>query len=168
MTVTLANGLRFAFRPIMPQDKRALAVGLTFLGEETVHRRFLTSKTSFSRAELRYLTEVDGHGHVALVATPASDPELVVGVGRFIRDTDDLRTAEVAVVIADHLQGQGLGTALGLALADRAREEGVQHFTATMLGDNPAAHRLLERLAARVRAEPIVAGSHDLVADIAA
>ena len=35
---------------------------------ESVQRRFLTPKRSFSRAELRYLTEVDGRDHVALVA----------------------------------------------------------------------------------------------------
>ena len=33
-----------------------------------MQRRFLTPKRSFSRAELRYLTEVDGRDHVALVA----------------------------------------------------------------------------------------------------
>ena len=38
-----------------------------------VQRRFLSPKSSFSRAELRYLTEVDSRDHVALVVEyPAS------------------------------------------------------------------------------------------------
>ena len=42
--------------------------GLRQLSDESVHRRFLTPKRGFSRTELRYLTEVDGRDHVALVA----------------------------------------------------------------------------------------------------
>ncbi len=42
--------------------------GLRHLSKESVQRRFLTPKSSFSRSELRYLTEVDGRDHVALVA----------------------------------------------------------------------------------------------------
>ena len=35
---------------------------------ETIHRRFLGAKPRFSARELRYLTEVDGVDHIALVA----------------------------------------------------------------------------------------------------
>ena len=62
-------------RPIRAEDKRMLADGLRRLSPESVQRRFLTPKRSFSRAELRYLTEVDGRDHVALVALDPTDPE---------------------------------------------------------------------------------------------
>ena len=45
-----------------------LEQGLHNLSETSVQRRFLSPKPRFSRAELRYLTEVDGRNHVALVA----------------------------------------------------------------------------------------------------
>ena len=61
-------------RPIRADDKRMLTDGLRRLSDESVHRRFLMPKPSFSRAELRYLTEVDGRDHVALVAESPSAP----------------------------------------------------------------------------------------------
>jgi RimJ/RimL family protein N-acetyltransferase len=44
----------------------------------------------------------------------------------------------------------GLGTLLGVSVADAARERGIHRFTATLLGDNLAAHRLLERISERL------------------
>ena len=59
-------------------------------------------------------------------------------------------TAEVAIVIGDPYQGQGLGRELGRRLADEARERGIARFTATLLGDNVAAHRLFHSISDRL------------------
>jgi RimJ/RimL family protein N-acetyltransferase len=133
-------------RAIHPRDKAALADGLLRLSRDSVYQRFLTSKYRFSQAELRYLTEVDFTDHYALVATPPGAPDLVLAAGRWVRDAERRDSAEVAVVVADHLQGRGVGTRLGEALAAAARARGVTRFTATMLPDNVAAHRLLSRI----------------------
>jgi hypothetical protein len=47
-------------RPIAPEDKPLLVAGLQKLSARTVYRRFMSPKTRFTDAELRYLTEVDG------------------------------------------------------------------------------------------------------------
>jgi GNAT superfamily N-acetyltransferase len=60
-----------------------------------------------------------------------------------VRDPERPDEAEIALVVGDALQGQGLGTALGRALAALARERGIARFTATMLADNEPARRLL-------------------------
>ena len=142
----LPSGTPVVLRPIRPQDKAALADGLARLSPETVYRRFLAPKPRLSAAELRYLTEVDGVDHVALVAELAvgHDPRPVVAVGRWVRVAGRPQDAEVAVVVGDPLQGQGLGTALARALADLARERGITRFTATMLAGNEPARRMLE------------------------
>ncbi len=134
-------------RPIRPEDKALLNWGLSRLSEATVQRRFLSPKPRFTDAELRYLTEVDGHDHVALVAID-EDGDLV-GVGRFVR-LEDPTEAEIAIVVADPLQGQGLGTRLGYALVEEAIRHGVERFTATMQGDNRPAHRLMAKLTSRL------------------
>ena len=134
-------------RPIRPEDKALLNWGLSRLSEATVQRRFLSPKPRFTDAELRYLTEVDGHDHVALVAID-EDGDLV-GVGRFVR-LEDPTEAEIAIVVADPLQGRGLGTRLGYALVEEAIRHGVDRFTATMQGDNRPAHRLMAKLTARL------------------
>ncbi len=141
----LPSGTPVVLRPIRPQDKAALAAGLARLSPESVYRRFLQPKPRLSAAELRYLTEVDGVDHVALVAELAGGPlpRPVVAVGRWIRDAQRHDEAEIAVVVGDALQGQGLGTALARALADAARERGIARLTATMLADNEPARRML-------------------------
>jgi RimJ/RimL family protein N-acetyltransferase len=156
-----------AFRHIQPDDKGRLAAGLARLSPETRHRRFLVPKPRFSSAELRYLTEIDGFDHVAIVAVLDDDPEAIVGVARFVRLAEDPATAEAAIVVGDAWQGQGLGRELGLRLADEARERGVRRFTATLLGDNLAAHRLFRSISARLHAR-VGGGVEELVAELAA
>ena len=155
------------FRHIRPDDKGRLAVGLQRLSPETRHKRFLMPKPRFSSSELRYLTEIDGFDHVAIVAVSATDPEVFYGVARFVRLREEPTTAEAAIVVADPLQGKGLGRELGRRLADEARERGVQRFTASMLGDNEAAHRLFRSISARLT-EHTESGLREIVAELAA
>jgi RimJ/RimL family protein N-acetyltransferase len=134
-------------RPIRPEDKALLKWGLAHLSAGTIQRRFLSPKPRFTEAELRYLTEVDGHDHVALVAIDGDGG--LAGVGRFVRLEDPIE-AEIAVVVADPLQGQGLGTRIGYELVEEAVRHGIARFTATIQGDNRPAHRLLAKLTARL------------------
>ena len=99
-------------------------------------------KGPLSETELRYLTEVDFTDHVAYVAVRPEAPGVLVGVARWVRLRDDPEVAEIAFVVADDLQRQGLGTILAETLAAAARERGVRRFVATMLPDNLGAHRL--------------------------
>jgi RimJ/RimL family protein N-acetyltransferase len=155
------------FRHIRPDDKGRLAAGLERMSPETRRRRFLMPKPRFSSSELRYLTEIDGFDHVAIVAVSAEDPDVFYGVARFVRWQDDPEAAEAAIVVADPLQGKGLGRELGRRLADEARERGIKRFTATLLGDNVAAHRLFASISDRLHAR-YDSGLEELVAELAA
>ena len=155
------------FRHIRPDDKGRLAAGLARLSPETQHKRFLVPKPRFSSSELRYLTEIDGFDHVAIVAVSATDPEVFYAVARFVRLREDPETAEAAIVVGDALQGQGLGRELGRRLADVARERGVKRFTASMLGDNAAAQALFRSISARLT-ERTAGGLREVVAELAA
>lgn len=145
--VRLDNGLLVEIRPIRPDDKELLAAGMRHLSERSVYQRFLSVKQQLSPQELSYLTEVDFRDHVAFVAVRPEEPDVVVGVGRWVRLADDPEVAEIAFVVADDLQRLGLGTAIGEVLAQAARERGVRRFVATMLPDNLAAHRLFAQVA---------------------
>jgi acetyltransferase len=146
LTATLKDGTRLAIRPIRPSDKDDLQRALRRLSDSSIYRRFLAPKPSFTSTELRYLTEVDGVNHHALVATPPERPDLIVAVGRWVRLQDRPGTAEAAIVVGDHLQGLGLGKQLGRLLAESAARSGIERFTATMLGSNVAAWRLLRSM----------------------
>ncbi len=159
----LANGRQVLIRPIAPDDGWRLQEGLKRLSLETVRRRFLSAKPSFTTAELRYLTEVDGVNHIALVAMLDGD---LVAVARAVRTGDD--TAEWAIVVADHLQGLGLGTFLMQALADAARAVGIHHFSALIAGENRAVARLLAHAPGRYERDVVSAGTREVVLDLAA
>ena len=162
----LGDGTRVTIRPIRPQDKAELTAGLGRLSEATVHKRFMSPKTHFSASELRYLTEVDGHSHAALVAEETSPPHRIVAVARYVCLTDQPGTADVAIVVGDAVQGQGLGTVLAAHLAEGAVREGVRRFSATMLGDNRAAHRLMEQLAGHLERRASADGQAEVVAEL--
>jgi GNAT superfamily N-acetyltransferase len=165
----LPDGAPILIRPIRADDKRFLEDGLRHLSDESVHRRFLSPKRTFSRAELRYLTEVDGRDHVALVAEYPGEPvRRVIAVGRFIRLPHDRTTAEAAITVADDWQGRGVGSLFAEKLARAARQRGITRFTATMSSDNVPAHKLMNKLTAELRSQPVGYGVSELVAELAA
>ena len=169
MLKRLPDGAPILIRPIRPDDKRLLEQGLRQLSDESVQRRFLTPKRSFSRAELRYLTEVDGRDHVALVAEYPGDPvRRLIAVARFVRLHDDHEAAEAAIVVCDDWQGRGVGSTLAEELAHTARGYGVRRFTATMAADNVPAHRLMEKLTSHLEEHHAGGGVSELVLDLAA
>ncbi len=164
----LPSGTSLLIRPIEPGDKDRLVNGLRQLSEESIRKRFLAAKPRFSSSELRYLTEVDGINHIALVAVLEDDPDQLVAVARCVRLPDRPGTAEMAIVVGDPWQGQGLGRALVHALADEAVAVGIRRFAATMLGDNEAARRLMRTFSARLAEAPISGGLREVLVDLAA
>lgn len=167
-TATLSNGLRVLIRPIRPDDKVELQRGLERLSLETVHKRFLSAKPRFTSSELRYLTEVDGIDHIALAAVEPTCPHRIVGVARAVRLPEAPDIAEWAIVVADPLQGKGLGGRLVAELARAAGAQGIRRFSAVMQEDNEAVGRLLARTAAVFERDEHHDGLREVVALLAA
>lgn len=167
MRLTLRDGTEVVVRPIRTVDKQLLARAMAMLSRESARLRFLAPKSKLSSGELRYLTEIDYIDHYALVAVMADDPRRLAAVGRWVRATDDPASAELAIVVGDSLQGQGLGTALGRALAQAARARGVHRFTALVLAENTAAPKLFERISGELHTQ-VGHGTRELVAELAA
>jgi acetyltransferase len=140
-------------RQIRPDDGPRLRTGYRALSPESQYQRFLALKPALTDSEVRYLVDVDGVNHYALVATTTSSPDWIIGVARFVRAADDPEAAEFALVIGDPYQGEGLGSELLERLADAAIERGISRFRATALADNVAVHKLVRRLAGRLAHE---------------
>jgi GNAT superfamily N-acetyltransferase len=143
--VAARDGSRIRVRQIRSSDKALLQRSFERLSEESRYRRFLSPTPELSESMLSYLTEVDHHDHVAIVALDEATGE-GVGVARYVRSGERPETAEVAVTVIDDWQGRGVGTLLLDVLAARAREEGISSFTALMLASNREMIELLERL----------------------
>jgi RimJ/RimL family protein N-acetyltransferase len=145
--VVLRDGSTVLIRPVRSTDAPLLADGFARLSPQSRWMRFLGTKTSLSAAELRYLTDVDHHDHEAIGGLSAADGR-GVGIARYVRDTNDPQSAEIAVTIVDDWQGRGLGTELLARLSDRARQAGIDRFTALVSTHNAAMAGLLRKLGA--------------------
>ena len=147
-SVTTAYGIPLAIRPLRVADRPALAAAFARLSERSRCERFLGPKPRLSSAELRYLTEIDHRRHEAIVAVDPSDGALV-GIARYATPPGVADSADMAVVVADAWQGQGIGTLLSRRLLSRAGENGIGHLTATAFAENGRARALLRRLGFR-------------------
>jgi len=167
MFIRASDGTQLYVRHVKASDKDVIATAWLQLSQQSQQRRFLAPKPVLTKGDLRYLTEIDGHNHVALIAVRLDDPSRVVAVARFVRLGEDPETAEVAVTVADAMQGKSVGKKLGVLLADEARGRGVRRFSASMLADNRPALRLMRTMSKRLDSS-IDNGVRDLVADLAA
>ena len=142
-TFTLPNGRQVLIRPIAADDGPRLGAAYERLEPQTKYRRFLAVKPRLTEGDIRYLTNTDGRNHVALAALAADDPDRIIAVARFVRLREDPAAAELAIVVGDAFQGQGLGTELLARLAGEALARRIVRLKATVLADNVPVHRLL-------------------------
>jgi GNAT superfamily N-acetyltransferase len=140
---TLADGSTIVLREVLPTDRRAIAEGFERLSPESRYRRFFTAMSRLSDSDLTYLTEVDHHDHEAVLAFDSEGGP--VGVARYVRG-ERSEEAEVAVAVVDDWQGRGAGTALLERLVQRARENGIERFVASVLEENDDALDLFRSL----------------------
>ncbi len=150
----LPSGERVEVRSIRPSDKEPLRDEFKRLSPESRYRRFFTDKAELKDETLRYLTEVDGEDHVALVAiVPSLDlkSERGVGVARFIRLEGAPDVAEAAITVVDDMQRKGIGRVLLEELTRTALAHGVRKFRGEILAENVPMRRILEEAGAEVR-----------------
>ena len=90
------------------------AVGRT--STQSLQRRFFVPKKGFSEQEMAYFLNIDFANHVALVAEIDEDGHpAIAGSGRYIVVRPG--QAEIAFMVVDAYQGQGIGTILMRHLA---------------------------------------------------
>jgi len=132
----LADGRSLCFRPIRPEDTGRLRAFHRRLSMDTRRMRFFTPMRELSQTMAEFFCNVDFDRRVAVVVCyPGEDA--IRGVGRY-EVSDDRKSAEIAFVLEDDIQGMGLGTALLRVLAQHARSSGIDQFTAIVLPENTA------------------------------
>jgi len=138
------DGRKIEIRALKPEDRTDLldAVGRT--SSQSLYRRFFGAKRHFSEKEVAFFLNVDFKSHVALVATAEEGGQVVIAAGgRYVVQSPG--TAEVAFVVTDNYQGQGLGRALLRHLAILGRDAGLTEFTAEVLPENLPMLKVFEK-----------------------
>jgi acetate---CoA ligase (ADP-forming) len=134
--VVLRDGSTVRVRAVLPDDREALELFLRELSDESRLFRFFTAIKDMSWAAQRFV-DVDYHDRHSLVAL-RGDAGKIVGHGYYALEKP--AQAEVALAVADSVQGMGLGTILLGHLAAAASAAGITTFTAEVMPEN---HRML-------------------------
>lgn len=145
--VDLLDGRRALIRPISYADKKELLAHFNRLSEDTRFFRFHYAKETITEEELDYYCTVDYDNTFALVAEmPRNGRNEIVGVGRYTR-LPGRSDAEVAFVVEDKEQRNGICTNLLRELAKMAKERGVTTFVAEIVSYNKIMLNIFRRYA---------------------
>ncbi len=108
--VRIRDGSRVFLRPIKPSDAEMWIDLYNSLSTMSKYYRFFTSKREPSQKMIKKYTNIDYINNFAIVAIIEEDEnEKMVGVARYVLDPAP-DEAELAVIVADSMQGKGLGT----------------------------------------------------------
>ena len=143
-TETLPNGLRLLIRAAEPHDDLASAIQGN-VSPKSFFYRFLRPKHHLTDKELAPLVNCDFISQVGLVGLVRQNLKMaiVAGARYWITRPDE---AEIAFIVADAYQKQGIGTAMLKHLCSIARQAGLKQLFALAIPDNEAAPRLLNKL----------------------
>jgi GNAT superfamily N-acetyltransferase len=120
----LRNGRRIEIRALRPDDRRELLAAVNRTSAQSLYRRFFAARKSFTEKEVAFFLNVDFVSHVALVAVmKENEGQAICGGGRFV--VVQPGKAELAFLVVDQYQGQGIGAALLRHLIAIARAAGM-------------------------------------------
>jgi GNAT superfamily N-acetyltransferase len=133
----LKDGRRMVIRALRPDDQADLIAAFKRTSAQSVFRRFFAARRSFSAAEIAFFTNADFENHVALVAAlHEGGRQTIVGAGRYV--VVGPGSAEVAFMVIDEYQGQGIGSALLRHVIAIAQTAGLKSLIAEVLSENAA------------------------------
>ena len=113
---------------------RAFFAGLS---EQSRYMRFMQHLSELTPRLVQQFTQIDDTREMALVALDeTSGDEAIVGIARYVAQSEKGESAEFAIVLADAWQGYGLGRALMEILIEGARRRGLRRLVGSILAVN--------------------------------
>lgn len=140
------TGLRVLLRPVKISDEPLLKEFFYSLSDKSLYMRFASARKDIPHSRLQEFVAVDFHRDMLILALLSHEArEVVIGLAQYsINDKD--HTAELALVVRDDYQGQGVGTELHSYMTYLAKRNGLLGFTAEVLEDNLSALRLIKKM----------------------
>jgi RimJ/RimL family protein N-acetyltransferase len=131
----LRDGRRIEIRALQRDDRSSLISAVEGSSDQSIYRRFFGARRHFTEQEISFFLDIDFVSHVALVAVVENDGQSqIAGGGRYI--VVQPGQAEIAFIVVDQYQGQGLGTALMKHVGILACNAGVRELIAEVLPEN--------------------------------
>jgi len=134
----------------MAADTLLLAELLRRLSDRARHLRYMSSRRFSPEViydEAARMTRGHSPDHTTLVATiRRNEYDEAVAVAELVRDRHDPTVGEIALVVRDDQQQQGIGSFLLSRLIHVAQSSGITSLTASMLAENIAMLHLISAL----------------------
>ena len=149
----LRDGRPVKIRALRPDDRVDMLAAIGRTSMQSLQRRFFVPKKGFSEREIAFFLDIDFESHVALVAQVDEEDghPVIAGGGRFI--VVQPGHAEIAFIVVDDYQGQGIGTILMRHLAVLARDAGLKELIAEVLPENSAMLKLFRKFGFKTAAK---------------
>ena len=152
---TMKNGQTVIIRPIRAEDEPLMVKFHEGLSDRSVYLRYfqrvkLRARTAHQR--LARVCFLDYDRELALLAEhqdPQTGDREVIAIGTLQKEYSK-NSGEVAVLISDTYQGQGLGKEVIARLVTFARDEGLQLVSATTMLENDAMCAVFRKLGFRL------------------
>ena len=133
-----ADGGLVHIRVVTPGDASGVRALHARASDQSIYLRFFSVSRATAESYVPLLTKPSGRNHHALAACLHGE---IVGVASFERLDRD--AAEIALIVADDCQHEGIGMLLLEHLASVARHLGLRRFVAEVLTENRSMARLL-------------------------
>jgi RimJ/RimL family protein N-acetyltransferase len=144
----LRDGRPIEIDALHPEDEADMLAAVGRIGKDSLQRRFFVTKKGFSEAEKAFFMKIDFVNHVALVAHIEEDGHpVIVGGARYVVVKPG--QAEVAFMVVDAYQGQGIGGVLTRHLLGLARAGGLKELVAEVLPENASMRKVLGKFGFR-------------------
>jgi acetyltransferase len=152
------SGDAVTIRPIRPEDEPLLVRLHQVLSERTVYLRYfqplkLSQRTAHER--LTRICFIDYDREIVLVVERKNEeghPE-IIAIGRLSKLRGGGNQAELAVLVDDRHQGQGLGTELYRRLISVASDEKLKRVVCTILAENREMRSICQKLGFRMESD---------------
>jgi acetyltransferase len=152
----MKNGEEISIRPIRPDDEPLMVNFHKILSEKSVYLRYFHMENLSARVAHERLVRkcfIDYNKEMALVADRTllqTGEHEILAVGRLSKMPAGAR-AEVAVLVSDRYQRQGLGGELVRCLIKVARDEKLHQIIANILPENLGMRALANRFGFKIR-----------------
>jgi acyl-CoA hydrolase/GNAT superfamily N-acetyltransferase len=153
---TTRSGQKIFLRPVKISDEPLLKDFYYSLSESTLYKRFMSVRKEMPHEKLQQFFVVIDYTKemVILAGLMQKGHEIITGVGQY-RGHKESHTAEVAVMVKDEYQNQGIGTELLTHLTFIARKQGLLGFSAEVLKENRAMMHLFEKMGFAIEKESL-------------
>jgi acyl-CoA hydrolase/GNAT superfamily N-acetyltransferase len=143
---TTREGVEILLRPVKISDEPLLKDFFYSLSDQSLYRRFISQRKDMPHERLQDFVIIDYTKEMVILAVMQEDEiEGVVGMGQYGID-EITHTAEVAFVVRDTYQNQGIGSELLSYLTYLAKRQGFLGFTAEVLMENRPMLHLFEKM----------------------